>query len=127
MKAILSACLMFCATGLCAADLPSGQDVTLQDTLLEEQSATGETWLVLRYLAPRIAREGGDLSYDDVALDLDALCETDGLEALRLTSADVAQIVIILMDRVVPRGTPDPDATMFISAYEPAESGCIWQ
>ncbi|MBM7069567.1 DUF6497 family protein [Actibacterium sp. 188UL27-1] len=127
MKVIWAAMLACCATGSWAGDLPSGQETTLIDSLLEEQSGTGETWLVLRYLAPRIARGAGDLTYEDVALDLDRLCETDGLEALRLTSADVAQIVIILMDREVPRGTPDPDAAMFISAYEPSENGCIWQ
>ncbi|MEL6521411.1 MAG: DUF6497 family protein [Pseudomonadota bacterium] len=112
---------------LWAQDLPSGQTVTLVESLLENQGETNETWLVLRYLAPRIARDGGDLTYDQVAPDLDQLCNTDGLEALRLTSADVAQIVVVLMDRDVPRGTPDPAATMFISAYLPDEKGCIWQ
>lgn len=85
---------------------------------------------MLRYLAPRIARAGGDLGYDDVAADLDALCAGPGLAA----AAEAAeagsgpdQIVVTLMDRPVERGVTDPDATLFIGAYVPGPDGCVWE
>jgi hypothetical protein len=34
--------------------------------------------------------------------------------------------VIALMDRPVPFGTPDPDATIYISAYRIEEGRCLW-
>jgi hypothetical protein len=105
--------------------LPSGQQVAPLDRSVETQD-DGERWLILRYLAPRIAREGGDLDYPAVVEDLDLLCETDGLAAAR-DEGQIAQVVIVLMDRPVTRGTPDPDATQFIGAYVPADGGCLWQ
>jgi hypothetical protein len=46
---------------------------------------------------------------------------------LSRTEANVAQIVIVLMDQPVERGIPNPDVTQFISAYLPTDAGCIWQ
>lgn len=107
------------------AVLPSGQTVTFLDAHVELQD-DGARWLILRYLAPRIAREGGDLGYDDVSPDLDLLCERDGLPASEAAGA-IDQVVIVLLDRPVSRGAPDPAATQFISAYLPAPEGCEWQ
>jgi hypothetical protein len=125
---------MIIGAAICAAlpafaqDLPSGQAVTLHDSLLEVQPANNEIWLVLRYLAPAI-QQGADgaLTYADVAKDMDELCLYDGMEALSRTEANVAQIVIVLMDQPVERGIPNPDVTQFISAYLPTDAGCIWQ
>lgn len=105
--------------------LPSGQEVSFFDQVAETQN-DGETWLILRYLAPRIAREGGDLSYADVSEDLDLLCDIDGIKTAKELGG-IDQIVITLMDRPMERGASDPDATMFIGAYLPGEEGCIWQ
>jgi len=98
-------------------------ELWLHDSTLEEQ-ADGQLWLVLRYLAP--ALEGGALGYGDVAAEMDALCEADGLAALA-ASGPVDQILIVLMDRPVPRGTADPEATMYISAYRAEAGRCLWQ
>ena len=111
------------------AALPSGQNLTGHDTALERQ-ADGQMLLVLRYLAPRIAREGGDLGYDDVAGDLDVLCEAPGRALAAQAAAQGTapdQIVIALMDRPVPRGTADPNATVFMAAYGVGPEGCEWR
>jgi len=98
--------------------------------MMLERQVDGQVWLVLRYLAPRIARGAGDLGYEDVSADLDALCEGPGLavagEAGR-SGTPPDQIVVTLMDRPVPRGATDPDATLFIGAYRPGPEGCAWQ
>lgn len=112
-----------------APDLPSGQEVVPLDMELERQG-DGQVWLVLRYLAPRIARETGDLGYDDVIADLGALCAGPGLAAAAQAEATGGaapdQIVVTLMDRPVPRGATDPGATLFIEAYTPGPEGCTW-
>ncbi|MEE4118959.1 MAG: DUF6497 family protein [Paracoccaceae bacterium] len=108
--------------------LPSGQEVVPLDMALERQG-DGQVWLVLRYLAPRIARESGDLGYDDVIADLGALCAGPGLTAAaqaETTGPAPVQIVVTLMDRPVPRGATDPEATLFIEAYSPGPEGCTW-
>lgn len=111
------------------AALPSGQEIASHDWFLEEQ-LDGQVWLVMRYLAPRIARDGGDLGYDDVIADFDALCHGPG----RAAAADIVdrggavdQVVLILMDRAVPRGEADPTATTFIAAYTVGPEECAFQ
>lgn len=85
---------------------------------------SGDTALVLRYLAPEIA----GLSYGDVVPLLDAICAQAGLAAWRDSTPRPDEIVIVLMDRVVPRGSPDPDATQYISAYRSTTGeSCEWQ
>lgn len=105
--------------------LPSGLEVTYLDRIVEEQ-ADGETWLTLRFVSPRIDADAGDLGYDDVAADLDALCEAEGLRAA-VEAGGIDQVLIALMDRPVERGAIDAEATMFIGAYLPTEGGCVWQ
>ncbi len=112
-----------------APDLPSGQAVVPHDMMLERQ-VDGQVWLVLRYIAPRIARAGGDLGYEEVSADLDALCDGPGLAAAGAAGRSGSppdQIVVTLMDRPVPWGATDPDATVFIGAYRPGPERCAWQ
>ena len=108
-----------------AQDVPSGQPVTLHEVLVD--TVNGESWLRFRFLAPQIAREGGDVSYGEAEGDFQELCETVGLPYL--TEYDLAPdlIVIALMDRPVPFGQPDPEATQFIEAFRIVEDGCVWE
>lgn len=107
-----------------AAALPAAAlELTPLDSAVEVQP-DGERWLVLRYLAPEIG--AGAVAYEDALGDLDRLCESDGLDGAAAESA-IAQIVIVLMDRPVPRGTPDPEATQFIAAYRIEEGACAWE
>lgn len=105
--------------------MPSGLEVTYHDSILEQQ-VDGQVWLTLRFVSPHIGRDEGELGYEQVATDIDALCEMEGLRAAAETGG-VDQVLITLMDRSIERGVTDPDATMFIGAYQPTEGGCVWQ
>lgn len=112
----------------CAQPLPP-EWARFHDLRLETQT-DGQNWLILRYLAPEIARDGGTLAYDDVAQAIDSLCNKDGMAsvaALEGKGQTVDQVVITVMDRVVEWGTASPEATMFLGTYLPSDDGCIWQ
>ncbi len=113
----------FAAWTAAAAPLPSGLEAEVYDAGIEVQP-DGARWYVMRYLAPEI----GGIGYEAVVADLQHLCETEGLAALQPGNPgeDAEEIVVILMDRPVPRGTPDADATQFIGAYLPTDEGCEW-
>lgn len=117
----LAAALLAAAPARAEPALPSGLAVTPHDMLLERQPG-GEAWLVLRFLAPAIA--GGAIGYADLAADLDELCATEGLAAVEAAGQQIAQVVIVLMDRPVPRGEPDPTATQYIGAYVIEDGKC---
>ena len=89
-----------------------------------EQLPSGDTALVLRFLN----RDLSALSYADVAPGLDQLCETEGRVQWAELQPTPDELVLVVMDRPIPRGTADPEATQYISAYRiDAQEGCIWQ
>lgn len=102
-----------------------------EDARVEIHAGQGEgreeRWLVMRWLVPAIARDGGSMGYEDVAAGMDALCNGPGLETARGHESPVSQIVVTLMDRVVEWGRPAPEATQFIASYAVTEAGCEWQ
>lgn len=123
---IRAATLLFLlAAGPAVAEiaLPSGLAVTPADRA-EERQPDGELWLVLRYLAPEIG--AGAVGYEDVTGDLDRLCAEEGLAAAQAAAETVDQVVIVLMDRPVPRGQAVPEATQYIGAYRIGDGTCQW-
>ncbi len=110
-------------TAAAGPELPSGLAVEPFDTGYE-LTPDGTFQVVLRYLAPAIA--GGAVPYEAVVADLDALCAAEGIAAAQAQTRAVDEIVIVLLDRPVPRGQPDPAATQYIAAYEPVEGVCEW-
>ena len=113
--------LLLAAPASAGPGLPSGLAAEPFDRAVEVQPG-GERWLVLRYLAPAVA----GLGFADVVDDLDHLCETEGLPAAA-AELPVAQVVIVLMDRPVARGVPDPEATQFIGSYAIDTGACEWE
>ena len=61
-----------------AITVPSGQDVTLQDVIWSEAGPAGLA-LRFRFVAPRIARMGGDIAFEVASEDMMALCESYAL------------------------------------------------
>lgn len=108
-----------------AVTTPSGLTVTFLDELLEDQP-DGAIWLTLRFLAPQIGADRGELGYEAVAGDIDALCADPGLGVAE-TVGGVDEVIIILVDRPIERGVKDPEATMYIGTYFPTEGGCVWE
>lgn len=107
-----------------AQDVPSGQAVTLDEVLVDAVGA--EAWLRFRFLAPQIARDGGDVSFDAARDDLLHLCDTVALPYLSAYELSGDVIVISLMDRTVPFGTSDPEATQFFEAFRMRDGACLW-
>jgi hypothetical protein len=106
-------------------DVPSGQPVTLIDTVLNEPGPAGVA-IRYRFLAPEIA-PGASISFDTAVIDIAALCDSYALP--RLTDTDPApdQIIISLSDRVVPFGQTDPEATQYFEAYRIEDGTCVWE
>jgi len=124
VSALLSA-LLLCppaaAEGPPQVAVPSGQAVTLADLIWEGPN------LVLRALAPEIDRETGSLDFAGAVDDLDALCSGTALPLARASGTEPAQIVVVLMDRPVPRGQAMPEATQLIGVYRIEDDRCIWE
>ncbi|MFL4472009.1 DUF6497 family protein [Tateyamaria armeniaca] len=117
--------LIALATPAWAIDVPSGQAISLHEVLIDEVNA--ESWLRFRFLAPQIARDDGDVTYAQAEADFEHLCDT--VARPYVVEFDLAPdvIVVALMDRPVPFGQADADATQFIEAFRIADDRCIWE
>lgn len=105
--------------------VPSGQLVVLNEVLIDD--TPGETWVRFRFVAPQIARAGGNISYDQAIGDIDDLCRTLVLPYLDQYTLAPERVVISLSDRDVPFGAADSEATQFFEAYRPENADCIWE
>ena len=106
--------------------LPSGQEVTLEETIANSPGDRGIA-LRLRYLAPAIARAGGTVDADAAAADMDWICQNVALKMIPATGPQPAEIIISMSDRDVPFGQTDPEATQFFNAYSIDGANCLWE
>lgn len=127
-SAVIAAALLLVSAHVAAAqqgiEVPSGQPVTFHDTISSEPGPAGLT-ARFRFVAPQIARDQGAMPFAMAEADMAHLCETFALPRLSSIGPQVAQIVITLMDRPVPFGMADPDATQFFEAYRPEDGRCL--
>lgn len=100
--------------------LPSGQTVTLVETIRDTAGPTGLTDR-FRFLAPWIA----GVAYEDIAPDIQWLCDTVALPRVASSMPPPMQIVLSLSDRPVPFGTSDPAATQFFEAFTVTDGTCV--
>jgi uncharacterized protein DUF6497 len=107
--------------------VPSGQLVLPYEALWEDHPDLNQTWLVLRFLAPRIAKAKGQISYDEATPDIDFLCENVGLPLVEMTGGGVDQIIVTLLDAPLARGERNKDVTRFMSAYRIDQGVCEWE
>jgi hypothetical protein len=121
----LAAALLLVATSVQALDVPSGQQVDLQEVLIDQMG--NETWLRFRFIAPDIARDGGAITYDAAAPDMKVLCDTLAIPYIAQYALTGDVIVISLADRAVEFGAVDPSVTQFFEAYRPEKGICIWE
>lgn len=105
--------------------VPSGQDVTLQEVLIDEQ--LGAPLVRFRFLAPAIARETGSVAPAAAAQDMDHLCDTFAVPYLETFGLTVDRVVISFADQDTPFGASNPLATQFFEAYSVSEGGCMWE
>jgi uncharacterized protein DUF6497 len=107
--------------------VPSGQLVLPYEALWEDQPENGEVWLVLRFLAPDIAKAKGKYSYNDTTPDIDFLCENIGLPLVEMTGGGVDQIIVTLLDAPLARGARDKKVTRYMNAYRVDQGICEWE
>jgi predicted secreted protein len=109
--------------------VPSGQRVVLEDVLVDETPGASqvETWVRFRFVAPRIARQGGDIPFPVAADDMQALCQEFAVPYLAANNLAAARVVVSLSDRQVPFGVPTPEATRYFEAYRLDGDTCIWE
>ncbi|MEO0670306.1 MAG: DUF6497 family protein [Pseudomonadota bacterium] len=118
-------CLSFVATVATAQDLPSGQTVTLDEVLIDQVGA--EAWMRFRFLAPAIAGGEEGLGYAAVEGDFAVLCEDVARPYLAEFALEADVVVISLMDRTVPFGVADAEATQFFETFRVTDGACDWQ
>ena len=106
-------------------EVPSGQEVTVQDVILEAPEAEAVT-LRFRFVAPGIA-EGGGVDFDTAAADLQALCEDYALPRLAEFGPEAAQVVISMSAVPVEFGATVPDVVQFFESYSVVDGGCQWE
>jgi Family of unknown function (DUF6497) len=109
-----------------AIAVPSGQTVTLIETVQDAAGPSGLTWR-FRFLAPAIARDGGSVDADEALDDMAFLCDSYALPRLPDMGPEVQQVVISLADREIPFGEPDPEATQYFEAFRPEDGVCVWE
>jgi Family of unknown function (DUF6497) len=109
-----------------AIAVPSGQVVTLQETIW---NAPGPMGMVtrFRFLAPAIARNGGTVDFAAASADMAHLCQAFALDRVVQAGAAPAQVIISLADQVVPFGEAAPEATQYFEAYRIEDGACIWE
>jgi len=105
--------------------LPSGLQVELVEVLTEAQPYSGETWVVVRVLAPELA--GQQISVEARAADTDLLCAEWGVPAATDAPEPPDQIVIQVMSEAVERGRPVPGVTQVFAGYRFENGSCIWE
>lgn len=106
-------------------EVPSGQDVALNEVLVDE--VTNETIVRFRFVAPEIARDGGTVDYDTAAADIEHLCRHLVIPYLGEYALSPERVVISMSDRDVPFGEANPQATQFFEAYRLESADCIWE
>jgi len=107
-----------------ALELPSGMMAELVETLVEPQP-DGESWMILRVVAPELA--GRQVGAETMAADTDLLCRTWGLEAAAEAEALPDQIVVQMMSERVERGQPARGVTQVFAGYRLRDGACIWE
>ncbi len=130
--ALLRALLAPCVASIALAqeelpitvEAPSGFDVTLHEVLFEEQPYTGETMIVIRIEAPAI---GSRVLAANLQADMEWACETWGLPRVETLASPTDQIVVELMEELIPRGQPAPETRQFFETYRPENGLCIWE
>ncbi len=101
--------------------VPSGQEITLSEVLLDE--APGELWARFRFVAPAI-RAGGQ---GESAGDIDHLCTALARPYLSHHGLAPARVVISLASREVPFGSSAGDVTQFFETYRLEGETCVWE
>ena len=121
---VLALALATSAQMAMALDTPSGQSVSLEEILLDENP--GELWVRFRFLAPDLTAPG-EVDPQIASDDMQYLCDEIAAPYLVDNSILPARIVISMADRIVPFGESDPSATQVFELFRLENRLCIWE
>lgn len=110
---------------LASQEVPSGRAVDLFEVLIDDVG--GEVWLRFRFLVPDLGREDGAVSFEAAQADFQYLCGVIVLPYMTEHSLRAEVVVLSLLDRPVPFGESDPDATQLIEAFRVDTGTCVWE
>jgi len=109
-----------------AQGVPTGQPMRLLEAIFEDQGS-GQTWLRLRFVAPRIGEGAGRVPFSEAAADMEFLCRRVGLPVLERSGRPVVLIVVSLAAEETIFGESQPDVIQFFEAFRPESDDCIWE
>jgi hypothetical protein len=109
-----------------AIELPSGQSVTLVETIWNTPGPQGLVTR-FRFLAPEINPETGSVDFETAAGDIEWLCQNFALPRVTDEGPMPSQIIISMEDRPVPFGEADPEAVQYFEAFRVENGACIWE
>ncbi|MCR8546670.1 DUF6497 family protein [Salipiger sp. P9] len=124
---MLALCLAGPASALALDEtvtVPSGMPVAFHEMLWDDPG--GGAIYRFRFLAPEI---GGaqPRPYEEVAADMDFLCQDIAAPELAEATPAAARIVISLMAEPVEFGDPSPSVRQYFEAYSLRDGLCIWE
>lgn len=105
-------------------EVPSGMPVRFHDAIAGEQGAASVHRF--RFVAPEIGG-AAPRPYEEVAPDMDSLCQTFALPRLEGGVPPADRIVISLMAEPVAFGDPSPGTPQYFEAYSLRDGRCIWE
>lgn len=109
--------------GAVVVDVPSQEEVWLQEVLADDTSGA----MVYRYRFVMPNLRTAQLDFDGLGADLQSLCDTVALPAMRAQAAEVEQIVISVSEVESEFGVMDPDVAQVFELFAPGEDACIWE
>lgn len=109
--------------GAVVVDVPSQEEVWLQEVLADDTSGA----MVYRYRFVMPNLRAAQLDFDGLGADLQSLCDTVALPAMRAQAAEVEQIVISVSEVESEFGVMDPDVAQVFELFVPGEDACIWE
>ena len=118
------AALILLTTPLAASPVPSGQEATLHEVLVDAQES--KTYLRFRYITPQIGPGAQKVSFEVAGNDMLHLCETFALPYIDQYALEADTIVISFMDRITEFGMPDPDAIQYFESFRSENGVCMW-
>ncbi len=103
--------------------LPSGQDVVFFEQRDEPEAGI----MRLRFIAPDLASPLKRPSFEDMSLDLEALCNAFGVQALLKSTPQPMQIIISLSAEPVEFGLAAPEVEQVFEAFRVENGTCMWE
>ena len=79
----------------------------------------------LRYVLPQLQNDA--IEYDELAADMEHLCQSHAMSQLRELQHSPERIIIALMGKHVDFGVMTPDVRQFFESFSIKNGLCIWE